>query len=163
MGLKYFLKEIVSNPVLSRHGKQIPFEVFGGDWGGIVLDESNPSSQELIEDLNKLREARTGGIIPSNEADYGRKKSEWPYQPSASQYETALRVFQSPQPSQNPGVAAAASPVPVPPTTPLPNPVIVENPSPAPVVPTTEPPKDGIKNFKPRVGRVGKKAAPVAT
>jgi hypothetical protein len=145
MATKYFLKYLVSKPVYDRHGKQIPFEVYGGDFGGIVVDTER--DKELVEDLNKL--VGTMGVAHSTEDEQRLKKQLEPWNPSNPRSE--IRAFNpqknSSQPQVPAGVAAVAN-MAIPPLAPMPR---TDGPAPAM---TQEPPAALPKAFTPpRVAR----------
>lgn len=80
--MRYFLKEIPEMPVYDRHGAKVPFTVIGGGYGHLALDEATQS--ELIEDLDKLRATKKGGVLAATEAEVAQKKIQHPLRPSAS-------------------------------------------------------------------------------
>lgn len=153
--MRHYIKEVVSNPVMDRNGKVIQFEVIGQDFGVLSLDENDPVQNQLIEDLDKLREQRTGGIVPCTADEKSQKKSQYPWQPSASQSEPTLRVFQDQlkTSSRKNGAVEVSHPVTAPPV----QPVAV---TPA-VQPQGEPPVVPTPKFKPRTARL-KRPAPEA-
>lgn len=77
--LKYFLKELVSNPVylvLTRNGKQVqvrvPFEDFGADQGGITMDSTK--QVEEIMAIRRLISERRGGVSEVTAEEYEASK-----------------------------------------------------------------------------------------
>lgn len=152
MAQRYYLKELVSRPVLDRNGKQIPFEEYGGDYGGITLNTE--LSPELIEDLDKMCADHVGGVVRSSEDEQRVKKSLPKHQPPPDG-RSEIRVFNPPKPNPHPpGGAAAAVNTPIPPLSPMPR---TDAPPPSA---TQEPPPAPVK-FNPRVGRPGGKKAAI--
>jgi hypothetical protein len=94
MAKKYFLKELVAQPIIATNGRPVPFELLAQDYGVIALDEDNPEQAALILDLEKARAQRIGGIVPISESEYTQKKSSMPYQASRSRSEP-LQAFPS--------------------------------------------------------------------
>jgi hypothetical protein len=150
--MRHYIKEVVSNPVLDRNGKAIQWETIGQDYGILTLDENDPVQQQLIEDLDKLREQKTGGIVPCTEDEQRQKKLQYPWQPSVSPSEPTLRVFQDQlkASSRKSGVAEVSQPVTAPPVQPV---AVTPTMPPAAI---EEPPKVLTPKFKPRMGRVSR-------
>lgn len=163
--MKWFLKELPNSPVFDRNGKKIPFEVYGGDFGGITVDETvNP---ELVEDLEKLIKKRAGGVSASTEPGNDSKKSLPVYKPFVSPSDT-LAVFQplrptllNPPHNPNDPVAVAeaiAASKPTPTIHPLAAMDLLKGAVPVPITPAAaggEPPKVDV-TVKPRTGRLGR-------
>ena len=167
MALHIYLKELVNNPVLDRNGRKIPFEVLGGDFGGLTVDDA--SNPQLVEDLDKMVKKRAGGVMVSTEAELAEKKSLPVYKPSVS-LSDPLTVFQpqrptplNPRPNPNEPAAVAEfvpSTVPTPTIHPLAAMDLLKGATPPPAA-SQEPPKVAVE-VKPRTGRIGKPPAKTA-
>ena len=151
----YFLKEILSNPVIIK-GARVGFENVGGNQGVIVLDSATDSDKEFIAGLNDFAGRGVGGVVKINEVQYTQKKSSSELKPSARPKEM-LRPRQTASPFlpvQPPAEAMApktAAPV---------------NPSPAAelLLDTTnqgpiELPPIGDEPFRPATRRISRKEA----
>jgi hypothetical protein len=165
MAIKYFLKELVNNPVLDSKGKRIQFEAFGGETGLLALDDTNPDQKPLADELTKM--IGTLGILSIGQAEYERvkKKTDWktfapqsemlrpvkPFNPVQANPDTGSIQFQRPPGHQHTNVADGSrmAAVPAAPVTQLP-PAVANGETPPPAA-----------SFKPRVGRA--RAAKAAT
>lgn len=134
--MKYFLKENVGSHLLDKNGRPFPFETLGGGYGVIALDEANPDQNSQAEQLQKIANSHTLGIVSITEGEYGSKKREYPFTPSVMRYDE-VRVFNPPRnlPAPAGNVAAVSAPAS----------------APQPIIPTEAPP---VVAFKPRQGRL---------
>ena len=75
--MKFFHKAILSNPVILKSGRRVPWDSIGGDNGVIGVEQ-----EELADELQELIKARRGGVreITSEEFEELKKKAD-PYSP----------------------------------------------------------------------------------
>lgn len=147
MSAIFFGKELVSNPVLVN-GVQVPFEVLDGNRGVIKLD--TVTNKTLVDGLNKLASEQRGGVYQIDEAEYTKKKQQFP--PRSPKFGVAKEMLRAMPDNKNPfkraeaSVAAGEKPVPV-----------EEMPAP-PVEQLAEPVTPAPKPPTARVGKRGKLA-----
>jgi hypothetical protein len=63
--MKWYLKELVNQPLWTPNGAKVPFEDIGGTYG--ILATADPY---LIGELDKAVKTHTGGVIPLTETEY---------------------------------------------------------------------------------------------
>jgi len=140
--MRHYLKEIHSNGIMDRNGKYIQFDLLGGDYGGLEIDETKPENAQLIEDLEKFCNDRVGGVMRSSAEELKKNASLPRWQLSASPSEP-LQV--APSTTDRPRVGGVAA------DKPAPAPVVVQQEQapvqPSPLVPVAP------NGFKPRRGR----------
>lgn len=157
MPKRFFQKESISNPILDRKGKVIPFESLAQDMGVIALDTT--SQADLIADLEDYAKRQVGGVVPlSSEAEYDDLKKKLPWQPSASPSEQLRVMAPVFQPKAPPVAAAVDSGAPIDPFAPK---VMLENAEPSLAQRTSESP--GAAAFRLRTGKPTKVSKPSPT
>lgn len=70
----YFKKEILSNGLRDSNGNLIHFEACAENCGVIALDDENPATKPLLDDLNKIAGSRGVGRIDEKKYEELKKK-----------------------------------------------------------------------------------------
>lgn len=93
--MKYFLKEIIQNPVIGPENKAVNFERLADNFGIIAVEDSDPTARWL-EDCSKRNIL---GVRAITEAQYEDYKKKLPYSPSESPpVNLQIRIMEAPNP-----------------------------------------------------------------